>query len=150
MPSPPPPPFGDPNGAAWKTNHHAYGPIGELLYSAAHFGCAITSDLFVRQPREVEFSLHMCPFQYLKPLVTQSVRLFRSKIASSKHSVLVDAPEIDYRMLHNSFKKVDNAWFTTLSDWNNDQLSQLDFSTRRIVIVGQNVLRLCISLGIAR
>ncbi len=92
----------------------------------------------MRQPREVEFSVHLCPFQYLKPLVTQSVRLFRSKLASSKRSVLLDTPEIDYRMLRNSFKKVENAddgrrlrWFTTLSDWNNDQLSQLDFSTRK-------------------
>ncbi len=99
----------------------------------------------------------MCPFQYLKPLVTQSVRIFPCKLASSKRSVLLDTPEVDFRVLHNSFKKVDNAddgrrlrWFTTLSDWNNDQLSQLDFGTRKIVIVGLNFLRLCISFGIAR
>ncbi len=130
----PAPPFGHPSRATWKGKHHAYGPIGELLYSAAHFGCAITPDFYLRQPKEVEFSIHQCPLQYLKPLVVQSIRTFRSITAAQKRTCLGNTPHLDYNLLRSTISSFEDdgevkrlRWYTTLSEWNGHQLTSLDF-----------------------
>ena len=127
------PPFGHPDRGSWKAQFHAYGPIGELLYSAAHFGVCITPDFQFLQKGEVPFNIYTCPFQYLKPLVVQSVRLTRCILAAGKRTCLQDAPEWDFNMLRRTIAAADSnqqpqlRWYTSLADWDNAQLGALDF-----------------------
>ena len=113
--------FGDTARAEWKTKHFPMGPVGYLLYSAAHFGLSLDQAYNVYQGNEVPYNMLTCPFQYLKPLVRAGVFRRRSDILSRTRTEIAGVGEVDFNTLRCTLQRekgkkfLCSLWHATLA-----------------------------------
>ena len=126
----PAPPFGHQDRAAWKHGIVASGPIGHLLYSAAHYGVIIDRDLNCHRHNEVHFSIQHIPYQFLRLAARQFISSVRTAHACSTRSDLQNTSDIDFSVLHkclgSSQMEEDEMrivrWHLTMSGWSDYKL----------------------------
>ena len=83
---------GDPNRKIWKKRHHAWGPIGFMLYSLSHYGLALSAKLRLHQVGETTTDLISIPAQFLKPTIVQAIRRGRLHLIAKQRTGLNGCP----------------------------------------------------------
>ena len=124
----PAPPYSHPDRAAWKERVHAHGPIGLLLYSAAHDRVVVDHNFRCHQQKERSFSITDTPYQFLRLHVQQAISVSRTAIVCEERSLLKGTEEIDFELLRKALRTCEPEllkWLKShlsLSGWTADKL----------------------------
>ena len=122
---------GSPSRRQWNTLHHAYGPVGFLLYSLSHFDLALSPELRLHQVGEPTIDIISMPAQYVKPHVTLAIRRGRLQQDAKERTALGNHWDLDLDVMRCALDSLDAShlpavrWVITLSFWDNQLLHSL-------------------------